>query len=55
MEKVNAVEMVREIRDSQYSETKHMTQEGYLAFIRDAGSKTMEEIRSKLRDQKRAA
>ncbi len=55
MERIDAIELVRAIRDSQYRETKDMTKEEYLAYIRDAGSKAMEVIRRKLRDQKKAA
>lgn len=42
---IDAVKMVREIRDSHYEETKEMTTEERLAFYREKGREAQEKLR----------
>ena len=41
MEKINAVEMVRKIRDKQYEETKNMPREELLKYFKKNGEKAL--------------
>ena len=45
MEKINAVEMVRKIRDIQYEETKGMSKGEYLRYVKEAGGKALEQLK----------
>ena len=42
--KFDAVQMVREIRDKIYKETRHMSQEEYLAHIRKGSKRLHDEL-----------
>jgi hypothetical protein len=45
MEKINAVEMVRKIRDKQYEETKTMSHEELLKYYKENGRKALSKLR----------
>ncbi len=42
--KFDAVQMVRDIRDKIYKETRHMSQEEYLAHIRNGSKRLHDEL-----------
>ena len=48
MEKINAVEMVRKIRDKQYEETKKMSRADLLKFYKRNGEKALAKASEKL-------
>jgi hypothetical protein len=45
MEKINAVEMVRQIRDKQYEETKKMSRPDLLIYYIRNGGKALNKLR----------
>jgi hypothetical protein len=45
MEKINAVEMVRKIRDKQYEETKKMSRTDLLKYYMRTGGKALQKLR----------
>jgi hypothetical protein len=45
MEKINAVEMVRKIRDKQYEATKDMSHRELLKYFRENGEKALLQLR----------
>ncbi|MGB7569664.1 MAG: hypothetical protein WBM07_17500 [Chitinivibrionales bacterium] len=45
MEKINAVEMVRKIRDKQYEETKNMPRQELLKYFKKNGEKALLKLR----------
>jgi hypothetical protein len=45
MEKIDAVEMVRKIRDKQYQETKDMSDEDLLKYYKENGEKALLKLR----------
>ena len=52
MEKINAVEMVRKIRDKQYEETKKMSRADLLKFYKRNGGKALVKLRKNYRVSK---
>jgi len=52
MEKINAVEMVRKIRDKQYEETKKMSRTDLLKFYKRNGGKALQKLRRNFRAPK---
>jgi hypothetical protein len=55
MEKIDAIEMVRKIRDSQYEETKDMSRSEYLKYVNDKGGKALEQIKHMAHERSVAA
>jgi hypothetical protein len=55
MKDFDAVEMVRKIRDEQYEQTKDLSKEEYVAYIREKGSKALEQLKQKFRKRQLAA
>jgi len=47
MEKINAVEMVRKIRDKQFEETKNMSRTDLLKYYKRTGGKALVKLRKK--------
>jgi uncharacterized lipoprotein YddW (UPF0748 family) len=45
MEKIDAVEMVRKIRDKQFQETKDMSYEDLLKYYKENGEKALLKLR----------
>jgi hypothetical protein len=45
MEKINAVEMVRKIRDKQYEETKNMSYAELLKYYKENGERALLQLR----------
>jgi len=54
MEKINAVEMVRKIRDKQYEETKKMSRTDLLKYYKRNGEKALLKLRKNFRAPKAA-
>ena len=52
MEKINAVEMVRNIRDKQYEETKNMSRTDLLKYYKRTGGKALLKLRKSYRAPK---
>jgi hypothetical protein len=52
MEKINAVEMVRKIRDKQYEETKKLSRAELLKYFNKNGGKALNNFRKKYRAPK---
>jgi hypothetical protein len=52
MEKINAVEMVRKIRDKQYEETKKMSRTDLLKYYKRNGGKALLKLRKNHRAPK---
>lgn len=46
MEKINAVKMVRKIRDKQYEETKNLSHDELLNYYKQKGEKALKKLRN---------
>jgi hypothetical protein len=55
MEAIDAVEMVRKIRDAQFDQTKGMSKSEYLNYVKEAGGRAIEEFRKMAHDRAVAA
>jgi hypothetical protein len=49
MEKIDAVEMVRKIRDKQYEDTKRMSHEELLKYYKENGEKALSHLRETMK------
>jgi len=45
---INAVELVRKIRDKQYEETKNMSDEEFIEYVREKAKKLNNKLKSKV-------